>query len=149
MGAQAAGREQDDRRAKTSRLVGVELMVADRASKLGMAASLSIPRREVNREIIIGKGALQMNCARSAAALGRALWDSGRHFCFLEGSAPSLPAHHIPYMIEPLLFALCPATQPGRMDEMNPSSTGNSLRSKRIIQILSAFNCRFLGPNTR
>jgi len=27
--------------------------------------------------------------------------------------------------------------------------TGGSPKSKRIIQILSAFNCRFLGPNTR
>jgi len=32
---------------------------------------------------------------------------------------------------------------------MTPSDTGGSLKSKRIIQILSAFNCRFLGPNTR
>jgi len=34
-------------------------------------------------------------------------------------------------------------------DHMNLSKTGGNLEDDRIIQILSAFNCRFLGPNTR
>jgi hypothetical protein len=34
-------------------------------------------------------------------------------------------------------------------DDTNPSKTGGNLEDDRIIQILSAFNCRFLGPNTR
>ena len=39
----------------------------------------------------------------------------------------------------PLLFAPRPLLH----------STGGSLQSKRIIQILSAFNCRFIRPTTR
>ncbi len=42
-----------------------------------------------------------------------------------------------------------PAAGPDRIGDMNPYLTGGSLEGKRIIQILSAFNCRFLGPNTR
>lgn len=34
-------------------------------------------------------------------------------------------------------------------DDMNLSKTGRNLEDDWIIQILSAFICRFLGPNTR
>jgi hypothetical protein len=34
-------------------------------------------------------------------------------------------------------------------DDTNPSKTGGNLEGDRIMQILSAFNCRFLESNTR
>ena len=39
--------------------------------------------------------------------------------------------------------------QPALLSHAPAPCSGGSLKSKRIIQILSAVNCRFLGPNTR
>jgi hypothetical protein len=56
--------------------------------------------------------------------------------------------HQIAHLVEKF-FWLAAAGEKSNMGVMFPLLTGGSVTDKRIIQNLSAFKGRFLGPNTR
>jgi hypothetical protein len=65
---------------------------------------------------------------------------SNHYLITADGKRLELESHEAKGKREPILAS--------NWDDMNPSMTDGNPADNRIIQILSAFKCRFLWPNT-